>query len=76
MVNVCKLTNIFPGATVHIEGVITKLVVGVGSLEQKAVGTEFLLWHLSDALVIFITLFGIREKSIWLGTSEGSSALF
>ena len=71
-----QLTDIFSGAAVHVEGIITKLVVGVGGLEQEAVGTEFLLCHLSDALVIFITLFGIREESIWLGTSEGRSSLF
>ena len=69
-----KLTDIFSSPTVNIEGVITKLVVRIGCLKQETVGTEFLLWNLSDALIIFITLLRIREESIWFRTSERSAA--
>ena len=69
-----KLTDIFSSPTVNIEGVITKLVVRIGCLKQETVGTEFLLWNLSDAFIIFITLLRIREESIWFRTSERSTA--
>ena len=69
-----KLTDIFSSPTVNIKGVITKLVVRIGCLKQETVGTEFLLWNLSDALIIFITLLRIREESIWFRTSERSTA--
>lgn len=69
-----KLTDIFSSPTVNIEGVITKLVVRIGCLKQETVGTEFLLWNLSDAFIIFITLLRIREESIWFRTSERSAA--
>ena len=69
-----KLTDIFSSPTVNIERVITKLVVRIGCLKQETVGTEFLLWNLSDAFIIFITLLRIREESIWFRTSERSAA--
>ena len=65
-----KLTDIFSSPTVNIEGVITKLVVRIGCLKQETVGTEFLLWNLSDAFIIFITLLWVGKKSVWLRTFE------
>ena len=64
------LTDIFSQPAVHIEGIVTKLVIRIGRLKQETVGAKFFLWDFSDALIIFITLLWIGEKSVWLGTLE------
>ena len=65
-----KLTDIFSQTAVHIEGIVTKLVIRVGGLEKEAVRAEFLLGDLSRALVVFITLFWVWEESVWFWTFE------
>ena len=65
-----QLTNIFSGTTVNIEGIVTKLIIGVRSLEEETVRAELLLWDLSRALVVFITLFWVWEESVWFWTLE------
>ena len=66
------LTDIFPGTTVYVEWIITKLVVRVRRLKKESIGTKFFLGNFSDAFVIFITLFWIWEESIWFRTKEVS----
>ena len=67
------LTDIFSGPTVHVEGIVAKLVVRVGSLKQKSVGAELLLRNFSDTLVVFVALLGVGEEAVWFRTPERSS---
>ena len=64
------LTDIFSQTTVHIEGIVTKLVIRIGRLKQKTVGAKLFFWDFSDAFIIFITLFWVWEESVWFWTLE------
>ena len=64
------LTDIFSETAVHVEGIVTKLIIGVRSLEEETVRAELLLWDLSRALVVFITLFWVWEEAVWFWTLE------
>ena len=65
-----KLTDIFSQTAVHIEGIVTKLVIRIGCLKQETIGAKFLFGDFSDALIIFITLLWVGKKSVWLRTFE------
>ena len=69
-VRLATLTDIFSQAAVNVEGIVTKLIIGVRSLEEESVRAELLLWDLSRALVVFITLFWVWEESVWFWTLE------
>ena len=64
------LTDIFSQPAVHIEGIVTKLVIRIGRLKQETVGAKLFFWDFSDAFIIFITLFWVWEKSVWFRTFE------
>ena len=65
-----QLTDILSSSTIYIEGVVAKLIIGVGCLEQQSIRTELLLWNLPDTFIVFITLFRIREEAVGFRTQK------
>ena len=64
------LTDIFSSPAVYVKRIVAKLVVGVGSLKKKSIGTKFLLWDLSNTFIVFVTLLGVGEETIFLRAKE------
>ena len=64
------LTDIFSCPTVNIERIITKLVVWIGSLEEKTIWTKLFLGDISNTFIILVALFRVREETILLRAAE------
>merc|ERR1719284_95535 len=62
--------DILSSSTINIEGVVAKLIIGVGCLEQQSIRTELFLWNLPDTFIVFITLFRIREEAVGFRTQK------
>jgi len=64
------LTDIFSCPTVNIERIITKLVVWIGSFEEKTIWTKLFLRDISNTFIILVALFRVREETILLRAAE------
>ena len=65
-----KLTNKFPGAALHVKGIVAELAVGVGGLEEQTVRTELGLRHVGHTLVVLVALLRVGEEPVRLGALE------
>ena len=65
-----KLTNEFSCSAVHVERVVTLLLVRVSVLEEKTVRAELGLGDVVHALVVEVALLRVREETIFFWAFE------
>jgi len=65
-----RLLNVFPFAALDVEWVIALGFDGRSVVKHKAVRTQGRRGNTVNTLVVQITLFRIREKSVWFRTFE------
>jgi len=59
-----------PIATVHVEVVVARLPLAAEGVKYETVGAESVLGLVVEAVVVFVTLDGVREVTVLFRTSE------
>ena len=65
-----SLTELKPIATVHVEVVVARLPLAAEGVKYETVRAESVLGLVVEAVVVFVTLDGVREVTVLFRTSE------